>query len=178
MPDEPNIHKPEWDAEMPDAPFRAKAMRAGAHAGAQELGATLYDIEPGGAISPFHFHHANEELLVVLAGSPCVRRPGGVQRVRPGAVVAFPRGADGAHAVTNPGAEPARVLLVSTMHFPDIAEHVDTGTLLAITGQAAGQAFAAGSAVPFTDAVLSAMQAEAEAEQDADARGEAAQSAP
>jgi len=33
MPDEPNIHQPEWDAEMPDAPFRAKAMRAGAHAG-------------------------------------------------------------------------------------------------------------------------------------------------
>jgi hypothetical protein len=26
MPDEPNIHEPQWDAEMPDAPFRAKAM--------------------------------------------------------------------------------------------------------------------------------------------------------
>jgi mannose-6-phosphate isomerase-like protein (cupin superfamily) len=132
----------------------------------------------GGAISPYHFHHANEELLVVFAGSPCVRTPGGVQRVPAGAVVAFPRGANGAHAVTNPGPEPARVLVVSTMHFPDIAEHVETGTLLAITGQAAGQAFAAGSAIPFSDAVLSAMQAEAEAEQDAGAAWEAAQSAP
>src|SRR5918912_259870 len=141
MPDEPNINQPQWDAEMPDAPFRAKAMRVGAHAGSQELGATLYEIEPGGAISPYHFHHANEELLVVLAGSPEVRTPGGPRRVAPGAVVAFPRGDDGAHAVTNPGPEPARVLLVSTMHFPDVAEHVDTGTLLAITGQAAGRAF-------------------------------------
>jgi uncharacterized cupin superfamily protein len=174
MPDEPNIHNPQWDAEMPDAPFRAKAMRAGAHAGAQELGATLYEIGAGGAISPYHFHHGNEELLIVLSGSPCVRTSGGVQRVEAGAVVAFPRGPDGAHAVTNPGPEPARMLLVSTMRFPDIAEHLDTGTLLAITGQAAGLAFPAGSDIPFSDAVLRAMQAEAAAS----AAGKAAQSAP
>ena len=166
MPDEPNIHEPQWDAEMPDAPFRAKAARVGAHAGAQELGATLYEIEPGGAISPYHFHHANEELLVVLAGSPCVRTSGGVQRVEAGAVVAFPRGADGAHAVTNPGPEPARMLFVSTMRFPDVAEHLDTGSVLTITGQAAGRAYRSGSDVPFADAVLEAMQAEADVERE------------
>jgi uncharacterized cupin superfamily protein len=159
MPDEPNVLQPEWDAEMPDAPFRARALRAGAHAGAQEIGATLYELEPGGAISPSHFHHANEELLIVLAGSPEIRTPAGPRRVQPGAVLAFPRGQDGAHAVTNPGPEPARMLFISTLHFPDVAEHVDTGALLAITGQAAGLAFPAGSDVPFADAVLSAMEA-------------------
>jgi uncharacterized cupin superfamily protein len=159
MADEPNILNPQWDAEMPDAPFRAKAMRAGARAGSQELGATLYEIEAGGAISPYHFHHANEELLIVLSGSPEIRTPGGARRVQPGAVLAFPRGEDGAHAVTNPGPEPARMLFISTMHFPDVAEHVDTGALLAITGQAAGRAFPAGSDVPFSDAVLAALQA-------------------
>src|SRR6187200_2002069 len=144
MAEEPNIHEPDWDAEMPDTPFRAKAMRAGARAGSQELGATLYEIEAGGAISPYHFHHANEELLIVLSGSPLIRTPGGPRRAPAGAVLAFPRGDDGAHAVTNPGPEPARILLVSTMHFPDVAEHLDTGTLLAITGQAAGRAFPTG----------------------------------
>jgi len=167
MPDEPNVLRPEWDAEMPDAPFRARAARVGAHAGSQELGATLYELEPGGAISPYHFHHANEELLVVLGGSPVVRTPGGPHRVETGSVLAFPRGEGGAHAVSNPGPEPARLLVVSTMRFPDIAEHLDTGTVLAITGAAAGQAFPAGADVPFTDAVLSAMQAEAEAEAEA-----------
>jgi uncharacterized cupin superfamily protein len=172
MPDEPNILKPEWDAEMPDAPFRARALRVGARAGAQELGATLYEVDPGGAISPYHAHHANEELLVVLSGSPVVRTPGGPRRVEPGAVLAFPRGEDGAHAVSNPGPEAARVLLVSTMHFPDIAEHLDTGALLAITGPAAGRAFPADADVPFADAVMRALQAEAEAE--AAAPGDAA----
>ena len=164
MPDEPNIHEPDWDAEMPDAPFRARAARVGAHAGAQELGATLYEIEPGGAISPYHFHHGNEELVIVLSGRPVVRMPGGPRPVDAGAVLAFPRGEDGAHAVTNPGPDQARVLVVSTMHFPDIAEHLDTGALLAITGQAAGRAFPTGSDMAFSDAVLSAMQAEADAE--------------
>jgi uncharacterized cupin superfamily protein len=164
MSDEPNVLQPEWDAEMPDAPFRARALRAGAHAGAQELGATLYELDPGGAISPYHFHHANEELLIVLAGSPEIRTPGGKRRAAPGAVLAFPRGQNGAHAVTNPGPEPARVLLISTMNFPDMAEHVDTGALLAITGQAAGLAFPAGSDVPFADAVLQAMEANGSAD--------------
>ena len=164
MTNEPNIHEPQWDAEMPDPPFRAKAARVGAHAGAEDLGATLYDIEAGGAISPYHAHHANEELVVVLSGSPVVRTPGGPRRVQAGAVLAFPKGEGGAHAVTNPGPEPARVLVVSTMRFPDVAEHLDTGTLLAITGPAAGRAFPPDADVPFADAVLRAMQAEAEVE--------------
>jgi uncharacterized cupin superfamily protein len=159
MRDDPNLNQPAWDAEMPDTPFRAKAMRVGAHAGAHELGATLYEIEAGGTISPYHHHHANEELLVVLGGSPAVRTPDGERRLEPGAVLAFPRGETGAHAVANPGPEPARVLLVSTMHFPDVAEHIDTGALLAITGPAAGRAFPAGSDVPFADAVLAAIDA-------------------
>jgi uncharacterized cupin superfamily protein len=162
MPDEPNVLQPEWDAEMPDAPFRARALRAGAQAGARELGATLYELDAGGAISPYHFHHANEELLVVLSGSPEIRTHAGTRRVPAGAVVAFPRGEGGAHAVTNPGPEPARLLFVSTMHFPDVAEHVDTGATLAITGQAAGRVFPAGSDVPFPDAVLAAFQANGE----------------
>jgi uncharacterized cupin superfamily protein len=169
MSDEPNIHQPEWDAEMPDAPFRAKAMRAGARAGSEELGATLYEIDAGGAISPYHFHHANEELLVVLAGSPEIRTPAGRRRLDAGAVIAFARGENGAHAVTNPGPEPARLLLVSTMRFPDVAEHLDTGALLAITGQAAGKVFPAGSDVPFPDAVISAIDAGSDDAPDGDA---------
>ena len=107
MAEDPNILDPEWDAEMPDAPFRAKAMRAGARAGAQELGATLYEIDAGGAISPYHFHHANEELLIVLAGAPEIRTPAGRRRLEAGAVMAFARGEDGAHAVATLGFDEA-----------------------------------------------------------------------
>ncbi|MEA2383175.1 MAG: hypothetical protein QOH72_3146 [Solirubrobacteraceae bacterium] len=159
MSSEPNVLDPEWDAEMPDDPFRVRASRVGARAGSEELGATLYEIDAGGAVSPYHLHHANEELLIVLSGSPEIRTPGGPRRVTAGAVLAFPRGEHGAHAVSNPGPEPARVLFVSTMRFPDVAEHVDTGATMTITGPGAVRVFPAGSDMPVVDAVLSAMQA-------------------
>ena len=100
---------------------------------------TLYELAPHAAVAPYHVHHANEELMVVLAGRPRLRTPAGERELEPGAVVAFPRGPDGAHQVTNPGDEPVRVLLVSTMNFPDVAEYPDTGALLAMTEPGARQ---------------------------------------
>ncbi|HWC26936.1 MAG TPA: cupin domain-containing protein, partial [Solirubrobacteraceae bacterium] len=142
-----NVNRPEWDTELGDAPFRLRAMRIGRRAGARELGATLYEVEPGGAISPYHAHHGNEELLLVLAGTPRLRTPEGVRELEPGSVVAFPRGPAGAHRVSNPAhaAEPARIVILSTMHFPDVGEHLDTGTVLAINGPREGRAFPASS---------------------------------
>ena len=163
---DPNIHSPQWDAEL-DAPFRLRAQRAGANAGARELGATLYEIDPGGAVSPYHVHHGNEELLVVLSGTPQLRTPAGSRSLESGAVVAFPRGAEGAHRVSNASAEPARVLLVSTMCFPEIAEHGDTGTVLAMTGPGAGHVFPAGTDRPVMEMLVTGMEAAGEHDPDA-----------
>lgn len=155
---DPNINAPHWDAEL-DAPFRLRALRAGAHAGGRELGATLYEIDPGGAVSPYHLHHGNEELLVVLSGAPQLRTPSGVRELEPGAVVAFPRGPDGAHRIANASGGPVRVLLVSTMNLPEVAEHVDTGTVLAMTGAQAGHVYPAGTDRPVMEMLLEGMAA-------------------
>ncbi|MDQ3850020.1 MAG: cupin domain-containing protein [Actinomycetota bacterium] len=164
---DPNFNRPEWDVELADPPFRARVMRLGPRLGASELGVTLYELDPGGAVSPYHAHHGNEELLLVVAGHPHLRTPGGERALEPGAVVGFPRGPEGAHAVTNPSGEPARVLIFSTMRFPDVAEHVDTGTVLAVTGPRQGWAFPADADVPVMQAVVQAMQAPARREDEA-----------
>jgi uncharacterized cupin superfamily protein len=154
---DPSIHRPEWDFER--AEFGVRAMRLGPRAGAEQLGATLYEIDPGGAAAPYHLHHGNEELLIVVSGTPRLRTPDGIRELEPGAVVAFPRGAAGAHRVFNPGDEPARVVIVSTMNFPEVAEHVDTGTWLTLKGPMDGKAFPAGTDVPFMDVLVEAMRA-------------------
>jgi len=81
------------------------------------------------------------------------------RRLEPGAVVAFSRGPDGAHRVSNPGEEPARIIMISTMRFPEVAEHPDTGTVLSMTGPAEGKSFPEGTDLPFMDTVMAAMQA-------------------
>jgi uncharacterized cupin superfamily protein len=136
-----NIHEPEWDAEIDREPFRWQRSLIGRRAGAERLGASLFDVPPGSATFPFHAHHANEELLVVLRGTPTLRTLEGERTLAEGEVVAFPAGRDGAHAITNRSQQTVRILLVSTMHAPDINEFPDSGTLWA-------RSFAPGSVAP------------------------------
>ncbi len=136
-----NVHEPEWDAEMDRAPYRWQRSLLGRRAGSERLGASLFDVPPGGATFPFHAHHGNEELLVVLRGTPSLRTPAGERTLAEGEVVAFPVGRAGAHAITNPSGATVRIMLVSTMIAPDINEFPDSGTLWA-------RSFAPGSVPP------------------------------
>lgn len=160
---DPNVFEPaSWDREIADQPFRSRGLRVGAHAGATELGATLFEIDPGGTAAPYHLHHANEELLIVLSGQPELRTPAGTRTLEPGTVVAFPRGPDGAHRVANRGEEVVRFLMVSTMRTPDVAEHPDTGATLTITGPGEGKVFPDAADIPYIDAIVRAVRAEPE----------------
>jgi uncharacterized cupin superfamily protein len=136
-----NVHEPEWDAEMDRAPYRWQRSLLGRRAGSERLGASLFDVPPGGATFPFHAHHANEELLLVLRGTPTLRTPEGERTLAEGEVVAFPAGRAGAHAITNPSDSTVRIVIVSTMIAPDINEFPDSGTLWA-------RSFAPGSVPP------------------------------
>jgi uncharacterized cupin superfamily protein len=156
---DPSIEDPEWDLESAGPPWRGRLMRLGARIGAKEIGVTLYEMDAGGAISPYHVHHGNEEMLIVVSGRPLLRTPTGSRRLEPGAAVAFPRGPEGAHRVSNPGEEPARVLIFSTMHFPEVAEHLDTGTVMAMTGPADGKTFPGASDGSFMELYFKAMEA-------------------
>jgi uncharacterized cupin superfamily protein len=127
-----NVFQPEW-VERDQPPIVGRAARVGAAAGAERLGATLYEIDPGGVSSPFHIHHANEELIVVLAGRPTLRTGEGTRELAPGDVVACPVGPRGAHQLRNETDEPVRALVVSTMVYPEVAELPDSGKVLAQT---------------------------------------------
>ena len=84
----PNIFNPEWEAELPGL----RGVRVGAAAGGEKLGATLYEVDPGGRVSPLHVHHANEEMLFVVSGRPTLRTGDGERELELGEVVAFPSG--------------------------------------------------------------------------------------
>jgi uncharacterized cupin superfamily protein len=125
----PNLFEPNWDAERDEPPFRWRRARVGHQAGARDLGASLFELQPGAASFPLHAHYANEEMIVVLAGRLSLTRADGeIQRLEPGDVVACPAGREGAHRIDNHGDEPARVLIVSTMCAPEINEMLEDGT--------------------------------------------------
>jgi uncharacterized cupin superfamily protein len=128
-----NVFDPEFDADQDEPGFASRRARLGRQAGAQRLGASLYEIPPGEATFPYHAHSANEEMLIVIAGRPSVRTPAGWRELAEGDVLAFPVGEAGAHQVANRGAAPARVLVVSEMNAPEINIYPDSGKLAAAT---------------------------------------------
>jgi uncharacterized cupin superfamily protein len=127
-----DFKQPSWVADK--FPGRHVAP-VGAQAGARELAANVYELERGTVGSPLHVHHANEELLLVLAGTPSLRGPDGTQLLSAGAVLAFPRGQAGAHSLVNRSDAPVRYLVVSTTNRPDVVEYPDTGATLVVLAE-------------------------------------------
>jgi uncharacterized cupin superfamily protein len=127
----PNLFDPEWDGGQDEPPFTWRRSRIGCLAGSEQLGASLFEVPPGSSTFPLHLHHSNEELLIVLAGRPTLRTLDDERELATGEVVAFPAGRRGAHRLDNRGEQPARVLLVSTMHAPEMSEYPDSGKVWA-----------------------------------------------
>ncbi len=122
-----NLHGDEWNRTEEREGWRSKDAWIGHRLGAELLGGSLYELEPGQRLFPYHLHHANEEWIVVVRGTPTLRTPDGEQELREGDVAVFRRGAEGAHQVANRSDAPVRVLMLSSKVNPEIVEYLDTG---------------------------------------------------
>jgi uncharacterized cupin superfamily protein len=102
--------------------WRARSQRIGNRLGAAAIGGTVYEVEEGQRLWPYHYHHGVEEWLLVVDGAPVLRQPDGEQVLRPGDVVCFPSGETGAHALRGPG----RFLLLSVAQPNSVCVYPDS----------------------------------------------------
>jgi uncharacterized cupin superfamily protein len=109
------------DAEMEHEGFRIRGAGIDKRIGADLLAGSVYEIDPGKKLWPYHLHHANEEWLVVLRGRPILRTPEGEQELIEGDVACFVRGAAGAHV---------RILMLSTRIAPEILVYPDSDKVI------------------------------------------------
>jgi uncharacterized cupin superfamily protein len=105
-----------------------RAVRVAEHAGAEHLGASLYELQPGEEMV-FHYHVQREELLVVLEGRLNLRSATGWEELPEGEVVAFPRGERGSHGYRNDSDAPVRLLMISEMDGPNISVYPDSNQI-------------------------------------------------
>ncbi len=125
----PNLNDPVFDEPREHPGFRCRRARVSRQAGSERLGLSLWELPPGEAAYPYHYHLAEEELVVVLDGRPSLRTPEGWRELREGEVVAFLRGEHGGHQLVNRTGETVRFLAFSTHGEPDIVIRPDSGTL-------------------------------------------------
>ncbi len=120
-----NVFAPEFDRESERDGYRWRAAMIGKQLGSARVGASLYRLDDDERTFPYHLHHAMEEWLLVVEGTPTLRSPAGERVLRAGDVVCFPTGPDGAHQVRGPGS----VLIFSASHRLETVEYPDSGKL-------------------------------------------------
>jgi uncharacterized cupin superfamily protein len=95
--------------------FRVRRARLAQAAGAKKIGMSLWEIPPGEASYPYHWHVIDEEVIVVLDEGLSLRGPDGEWHPLPhGEVVAFCVGEQGGHQLRNRGTSSARFLSISS----------------------------------------------------------------
>ena len=129
--------------------------RLARQAGSERLGLSLWEVPPGEAAYPFHYHYTEEELVVVLQGRPSLRTPDGWRQLEQGEVVAFPRGEAGGHQLVNRTEHTVRFLALSTSGDPDVVVYPDSQKLGAYERRPDGSGlrtmFRIGDAVDYYD---------------------------
>ena len=80
-----NLNQPDFDEPREAEGFRARRAGVGRRARQREARCVALGARrPGEAAYPYHWHLAEEELLVVIAGRPSLRTPGRLARARGG----------------------------------------------------------------------------------------------
>ena len=124
----PNVNSPTFDEPREHEGFRCLRSRLGHQVGTEKIGLSLWEVPPGEAAYPYHFHLAEEEVLIVLSGRPRLRTLAGWSDLEEGDVVRFGLGEEGAHQVLNATDEAVTFLAISNQQ-PDIVVYPDSGKL-------------------------------------------------
>ncbi len=93
----------------------------------RDLGCAYDIVPPGKRVAPYHLHHAEEELFVILEGSGTLRVAGELLPVGAGDVIAIPAGPEYPHQILNTSDAPLRYLSISTRRSPEVCEYPDSG---------------------------------------------------
>jgi uncharacterized cupin superfamily protein len=111
--------------------FGATQKPLGLATGAKGIGCTWYEVPPGRAAFPHHFHCINEESMYVLEGEGTLRIGPDSVAVRAGDYMTFPAGPETAHQLRNTGTAPLRYLCLSTKSTAEVVGYPDSGKVAA-----------------------------------------------
>lgn len=131
----PNIYGDDWQRTLDQGNWGVRATSVGANAGAAQVGVTVYELDPRKKSLPYHAHFGIEEIVVVLKGTPTLRKPEGERELAEGEVVVFAPGRDGAHQLRNRSDAVVRYLMLSSKNTADLIEYPDSGKISAQAGK-------------------------------------------
>lgn len=136
-----NIESADAVRETREPLYDSLSARLSPGTAARKLGASVDTVPPGQRSCPYHFHHAQEEMFVVLEGCGSLRVAGEMLAIVAGDVIFIPPGPEYPHQIINTSQAPLRYLSIGTRESPEIVEYPDSRKFLAVSVQDGTPAF-------------------------------------
>jgi len=108
---------------------------------ARKLGASIDTVAPGMRSCPYHFHHAQEEMFVILEGQGTLRVAGEMLALRAGDIAFIPPGPEYPHQIVNTSDAPLKYLSISTRDMPEVVQYPDSNKYLTMASLPEGKFF-------------------------------------
>ena len=121
--------------------YESQGARMAPGTAARGLGASIDILAPGKRSCPYHTHHAQEEMFIVVEGEGTLRVAGEMLPIRAGDVMFIPPGPEYPHQIINTSDAPLKYLSISTRESPEICEYPDSGKHMAWTEAGGGRGF-------------------------------------
>lgn len=137
----PVVRLSDMELELNDGPghFRSRDGYVGKALALTRLGCSYTEVEPGETACPYHVHHAEDEMFVILSGEGEYRFGAVVHPVQAGDVLGAPVGGpDYAHQLVNTGTETLKYLAISSKADIEVCEYPDSGKFLVSSRPVAG----------------------------------------
>jgi uncharacterized cupin superfamily protein len=125
-----NLDEVDFDDIEDNGYFTSRRARFSGHIGAKKLGYNLTELPPGKAQCPFHSHHGEEEMFLILEGQGELRFGDQRYPIRQHDVIACPTGGvEVAHQIINTGTTTMRYLALSNIVEIETCEYPDSGKI-------------------------------------------------
>src|SRR5512138_57934 len=85
-----NVHEVPLERFVREPLYEGKGARLARGTAAKKLGASYDELAPGKRGCPYHLHHAQEEMFIVLEGSGTLRVAGEMLAIKAGDVIFIP----------------------------------------------------------------------------------------
>lgn len=138
-----NFNDAQGERELREPLYDSVGARLAAGTAASKLGASIDTVAPGMRSCPYHFHHAQEEMFIILEGVGTLRVAEEMLPLRAGDIAFIPPGPDYPHQIINTSDAPLKYLSISTREQPEIVEYPDSNKYLATASLGEGRRFEA-----------------------------------
>ena len=108
------------------------SLRLGDAGGLTQFGANEVILQPGARSSLRHWHHREDEFVMIIQGECVLVQDAGETVMRPGDCAAFPAGDPNGHCFVNRSGAEARFLVVGSRMNPEKATYSDVDLEIAI----------------------------------------------